>query len=29
MSKVITEKYYPVKGLMKFAKWQFQHVECR
>ncbi|KKL05775.1 hypothetical protein LCGC14_2602650 [marine sediment metagenome] len=28
MHKVITEKYYPVKGLMKFVKWQFRHIGC-
>lgn len=28
MRKVITEKYYPVKGIMKFSKWIFQHVAC-
>ncbi len=23
-----TEKYYPVKGLMGFVKWQFKHESC-
>jgi len=28
MRKIKTEKYYPVKGLMKFVKWHFRHAEC-
>ena len=28
MRRVQTEKYYPVKGIMRFSKWQFAHVEC-
>lgn len=26
--KIKEEKYYPVKGLMGFIKWQFTHVGC-
>ena len=29
MEKSIAEKYYPVKGIMKFAKWSFSHVGCK
>ena len=25
---VVAEKYYPVKGTMKFQKWQSKHENC-
>ena len=28
MQKVVTEKYYPVKGIQKFQKWTAIHKEC-
>lgn len=28
MALIKTEKYYPVKGIMKFTKWSFQHKDC-
>ena len=27
--QVKSEKYYPVKGIMKFATWRFSHVVCK
>jgi len=27
--KIKEEKYYPMKGIMKFVKWKFCHIECR
>ena len=26
--KIIAEKYYPVKGIMRFCTWHFAHVDC-
>ena len=28
MKTVIKEKYYPVKGLMKFVNYKFYHTRC-
>lgn len=27
--KFIQEKYYPVKGIMKFSSWHYFHSECK
>ena len=26
--KMVTEKYYPIKGIQKFQKWTAIHKEC-
>ena len=28
MEKYVSEKFYPVKGIMKFVKWVFKHEAC-